>query len=282
MASPLYVPQRTSKSTRRAFTLIELLVVISIIALLIGILLPVLGSARHSGRAVVCLNNIRQLGQAHFSYMQDNTFRNRSHLIEANLAHAAVSHGPHDPWFVTLAVDYLGATAHVTGSVIDVARSPLDDSPHWGPSPDGLPIPSAPATQRRVTSYGINEFLDRSIVAWGPGYITRPEFKGYVYDDVDVPSKTVHFHLMATTGDFAGADHAHVSGWFTHPEPPFRARQQAGIGMVKGNIGGAHDGTWGWDHVSNYSFLDGHAAAAEFRDVFTDIDHNLFDPWKAR
>ena len=57
---------------RKAFTLIELLVVISIIALLIAILLPVLSNARESAKNAQCLINQRQLAIAVHAYMTDN------------------------------------------------------------------------------------------------------------------------------------------------------------------------------------------------------------------
>ena len=51
-----------------AFTLVELLVVIGIIAVLVGILIPVLGKARESANRAQCLSNQKQIGQAILLY----------------------------------------------------------------------------------------------------------------------------------------------------------------------------------------------------------------------
>ncbi len=249
-----------TRQKRLGFTLIELLVVISIIAILIAILLPAMGRARHSARAMQCLSNIRQMQIAHTAYVIEH----KGQLIQANLAHGGISHGSFDPWFVTLAQDY--------GTDI-TARSPLDDSPHWGPAPNGTPIPGAPATQRRVTSYGINNFLDKVTNPWGPDFNTS--FQGYTWDTVKRPSATIQFITMAYEGDFAGADHPHVESWLSHPSPAFKASQQAQINSVRGEAKQA-------SAVSNWGYLDGHAQAQPFSDVLTDINTNRFDPWKAR
>ena len=57
---------------RKAFTLIELLVVIAIIAILIGILLPSLSSAREVARTAVCSSNCKQIALAAILYAQDD------------------------------------------------------------------------------------------------------------------------------------------------------------------------------------------------------------------
>ncbi len=81
---------------KTSFTLIELLVVVAIIAVLVAMLLPALGSAREMARRSVCANNLRSQGAGFHMYAMsynDYLCRNYSYGLwtgfELNMIDAA-------------------------------------------------------------------------------------------------------------------------------------------------------------------------------------------------
>jgi len=235
----------------RAFTLIELLVVIAIIALLISILLPALGKARRAGQQVQCLANLRSLQTAQLLYA--DTFK--GYLIDYGLTHGGASPNENLTWVNTLQ-DYYSASL--------VVRSPGDNSPYWpsGMGGTGLTLNG----QHRRTSYGLNRWLSGSDP---PGVSPREPFNTFA--KIERPAATIQFMLMAEQGDYAVSDHPHPENWGNPPRAASTAAEQ----VATSKWGGPRSST---ASISNYSYLDGHAASATFERVYRDRTQNQFQP----
>ncbi len=111
----------------RAFTLIELLVVISVIALLISITLPALGSARETSRRAKCLANLRGMGQGIAIYMNDS----KDLFPMVRPLHDPTGSNPNDPSLLDVMADYVDAPIPRRGDdgfyiVSDPFRCPSD------------------------------------------------------------------------------------------------------------------------------------------------------------
>lgn len=149
------MPSHKKNAARCGFTLIELLVVISIIALLVGVLLPALGAARASAKASVCLSNTRQLALVMEMYAQDDAqnFYPPPRMPSSNTAL---------PTWLDRTMPYVEAT--------DVYRCPSDESDNWDA-----------ATMARLTSYAVNAYFTPN----------HPPYRGITPEQVRSPSTTI-------------------------------------------------------------------------------------------
>ncbi|KAA0217496.1 MAG: prepilin-type N-terminal cleavage/methylation domain-containing protein [Leptolyngbya sp. PLA3] len=177
---------RTARGSS-GFTLIELLVVVAIIALLIGILLPALGRARHAGRTLACLSHMKTLGEFAGMFSDEKGEMPRSQ-------HSAFAHRE-APWgyafypYIT-GQDYVRADASWQAVFNTHYRCPLDRHENrW--------------------SYGVNVYFE----------LTAEETGGPTWRRMTrapMPSGTV---LFTELSDKTTADHAMAHFWVQYDAP---------------------------------------------------------------
>src|SRR5690606_30505254 len=106
---------------RRGFTLIEALVTVAVLATLLGVLMPALGSSRAAARAARCASNARQLSVANTAYSAEHAGRSVAGAARAASSNLHRWHGrrssaqaPFDPARGDL-TPYLGGAASSEG-----------------------------------------------------------------------------------------------------------------------------------------------------------------------
>jgi prepilin-type N-terminal cleavage/methylation domain-containing protein len=134
------------KNESKGFTLIELLVVIAIISLLMGILLPVLGKARESGKKSACMSNIRQLTLAWMAYSDENTYR----IVSAN---TEMNNGSRADWVCD---GVYNDANNKTGNTEDALKT----GALWGGTKIVKVYKCPSDKSKRVRSYSISYFMN--------------------------------------------------------------------------------------------------------------------------
>jgi prepilin-type N-terminal cleavage/methylation domain-containing protein/prepilin-type processing-associated H-X9-DG protein len=147
-------------NSRRAFTLIELLVVIGIIAVLVGILLPVLASARRSANSVKCLAALKEIGNALKVYAIDykGTWPVSSYRLPAGL---------NVQWMAwpDMISQYVTKNKNIQRTTLTQLRrsSVLWGCPEWTKSWDWDNTQSNISGEMVYTGYGMSQYTPTSL-----------------------------------------------------------------------------------------------------------------------
>jgi len=189
----------------RGFTLVELLVVIAIIALLIGLLLPALESARGSAWSLQCVVRLRTLAQASSFYADD-------HGDEIPRSKHSVGFSGTLPWAPAL-------YPYVTGRAFGGDSDLWQDASWWSATNEhyrcphdrrqspiehpGLPFSTA------AVSFGLNVYYELERREIDPdSFGTRAPFK--TRSRVPRPSSTV---LLSGIDETLSTDHVMAHFW---------------------------------------------------------------------
>lgn len=248
------------------FSLIELLVAISIIALMMGMLLPVLSSARERGRSAVCANNLRQVMLGALLFVEEDSRRS---LPVLSFPVRPLELGALDPmrsWVYTL-------KPYVDPHLIAVC--PSDRSPYWSQERPGM------AGRLREVSYGINGVVGErdTFVGADPTWPPTPAYQKDT-DAIQRPSNLVVFGELAERNTYAIGDYFTPFTWGVEPaQVDFQFRYQLAAERHA--------------NAPQWVFFDGHVAADALSELYDPGDydpeagsgewvHNKFHPMIAR
>ncbi|MBH05829.1 MAG: hypothetical protein CMJ20_05860 [Phycisphaeraceae bacterium] len=203
----------------RGFTLIELLVVISIISLLIAMLLPSVEKARASGEQITCQTNLRQLGVAMETYINDwNDWMPIYELWYEDHNFSKLVVNPDGTWYWRKNFQVLGAVANSYLDAAGDANADILNTAHalWCPSHNGeyqengwhgdlsIPVKTSASTHGNLAAYGYNHLF------LGSQWTDAPNAKKWFYRKKSFVSYPSH---IITHGD--------VGYQFPDPYPPY-------------------------------------------------------------
>ncbi len=259
--------------TSKAFTLVELLVVISIIALLMGILMPVLNISKAKSKQVLCQSNLRQ-------------------LVLANIAYA----GQNDSCYVPAALDIYTVNRHRwygvrknTSEAFDRSKGPLASYLGGEEIKCGQKVnfkklpPSESVFDQGSGGYGYNMIYIGSRI-WMNGYEEQSCKTTAKDTQIAKPAGTLMFAdtAMAKPGheyiEYSFAEPRYfvvnrgpVNMWSPSPSIHFRHRNAANVGWADGHVS--------WKKLGNCDVVneDGVRPAKMGIGWFEPLDNSLFD-----
>lgn len=242
---------------RIGFTLIELLVVISIIALLIGLLLPALGASRKLARRIQCMTRMTQVGMAMGMYTSanDEYFPPSVHSFRVASPIAAwdVQLGPY-LGYPSFASDPLAINIYTSPDLLRLRstayRCPEDER-------DAPDPPYAPPDSH--LSFGKNVYFELRPDAPDPQEAVVLDGRTW-HRTVDLPQPSATVLFAEIGGGEFGIDHVMAHFWRL-------GRSEPGDGLALMRHGGP----------MNFVYTDGHAEGQPFEATYLETEE--IDRW---